>query len=66
MHENKTADLDPTKNYLTGCHPHGVFSFGAFGVYGCDALDWDKFFPGMKRQYITLEVCNFFGYTMYM
>lgn len=58
MHHNKTADLDPTKNYLAGYHPHGVFAFGAWGTFGCDALGWDKFFPGIKRQYITLEVMN--------
>ena len=54
----KTAELDPKKNYLSGIHPHGVFANGAFSVYGCDALNWDKLFPGINRRYITLGVRN--------
>ena len=52
----KTAELDPTRNYLAGCHPHGVFAIGAFAVYGCDALEWDELFVGINRQFVTLEV----------
>ena len=52
----KTAELDPARNYLAGCHPHGVFAIGAFAVYGCDALEWDKLFVGINRQFVTLEV----------
>ena len=25
----KTADLDPKKNHLVSCHPHGILCFGA-------------------------------------
>ena len=25
----KTADLDPKKNHLVCCHPHGILCFGA-------------------------------------
>ena len=52
----KTAELDKDTNYLTGCHPHGVFAIGAFGVFGCDALEWDKLFPGISCRVCTLEV----------
>ena len=52
----KTAELDKEKNYLTGCHPHGVFAIGAFGVFGCDALEWDKLFPGISCRVCTLVV----------
>ena len=55
----KTAELDPSRNYLAGCHPHGVFAIGAFAVYGCDALEWDKLFVGINRQFVTLEVNAF-------
>ena len=48
--------MDKEKNYLTGCHPHGVFAIGAFGVFGCDALEWDKLFPGINRRVCTLAV----------
>ena len=55
----KTAELDKDTNYLTGCHPHGVFAIGAFGVFGCDALEWDKLFPGISRRVCTLAVKRF-------
>jgi len=50
----KTAELDKDKNYLTGCHPHGVFAIGAFGAFGCDGLEWGKLFPGISRRVCTL------------
>ena len=37
----KTADLDPKKNHLVCCHPHGILCFGAvvrifyFNSFGC-------------------------------
>jgi len=30
----KTAELDPSKNYIFGSHPHGVLSSGIFGAFG--------------------------------
>jgi len=37
----KTAELDPTKNYIMGYHPHGIISCGAmcaFATEGCQTL----------------------------
>ena len=48
--------MDKDKNYLTGCHPHGVFAIGAFGAFGCDGLEWEKLFPGISRRVCTLAV----------
>jgi 2-acylglycerol O-acyltransferase 2 len=32
----KTVDLDPSKTYLFGYHPHGIISMGAMGSFGTD------------------------------
>ncbi|KAL0833004.1 hypothetical protein ABMA28_001124 [Loxostege sticticalis] len=50
----KTAELDPSKNYLFACFPHGVVSSGAFGAFATNALDFYKVFPGMTCNMITL------------
>ncbi|KAM3967208.1 2-acylglycerol O-acyltransferase 2-A-like [Aphomia sociella] len=50
----KTKDLDPSKNYLFACFPHGVISAGAIGSFATNALDFYKVFPGMTSHLITL------------
>lgn len=50
----KTTELDPTKNYLFACFPHGVVCAGAFGAFCTNALNFDKVFPGMTSNMITL------------
>lgn len=50
----KTTDLDPTKNYLFACFPHGLVSTGVFGAFCTNALDFCKVFPGMTSHLITL------------
>ncbi|KPJ03386.1 2-acylglycerol O-acyltransferase 2-A [Papilio xuthus] len=50
----KTAELDPSKNYLFACFPHGVVSSGAFGAFATNALNFYRTFPGMTCHMITL------------
>jgi len=50
----KTSDLDPTKNYILGCHPHGIMSTGAFCNFATDATDFRKKFPGFRPILLTL------------
>ncbi|CAD0197391.1 unnamed protein product [Chrysodeixis includens] len=50
----KTVDLDPSKNYLFACFPHGVISLGAFGNFCTNATGFQKLFPGMTCHLITL------------
>ncbi|XP_071798837.1 2-acylglycerol O-acyltransferase 2-like [Asterias amurensis] len=51
----KTAELDPSKNYLMGHHPHGVLVFGAFFNFATDATGLSTVFPGMKVFLMTLH-----------
>ncbi|GBP48083.1 2-acylglycerol O-acyltransferase 2 [Eumeta japonica] len=50
----KKHDLDPSRNYLFACFPHGVVSSSAFGAFATNALDFNRIFPGMTCNMITL------------
>jgi len=52
----KTADLDPSKNYIFGYHPHGIISVGAFINIATEATNWSGNFPGIKASLLTLGV----------
>ncbi|XP_059049698.1 2-acylglycerol O-acyltransferase 2-A-like, partial [Achroia grisella] len=51
----KTTELDPSKNYLFACFPHGVVSTGILGLFNTNALNFYKVFPGMTPHFITLR-----------
>ncbi|KAG0211779.1 diacylglycerol acyltransferase [Mortierella sp. GBAus27b] len=51
----KEGELDPTKNYIFGYHPHGVLSLGAFCTFGTEGLNFTKRFPGIKPRLLTLQ-----------
>ncbi|XP_022685734.1 2-acylglycerol O-acyltransferase 2-like isoform X2 [Varroa jacobsoni] len=51
----KTANLDPTKNYIFGYHPHGIASAGAFCNFATEATNFSELFPGIVPHLLTLE-----------
>ncbi|KAI8615210.1 diacylglycerol acyltransferase [Chytriomyces sp. MP71] len=51
----KEADLDPSKKYIFGYHPHGIISLGAFTSIATEACDISKVFPGLNIRLLTLE-----------
>ncbi|KAF9159539.1 diacylglycerol O-acyltransferase 1 [Actinomortierella ambigua] len=51
----KEGDLDPSKNYIFGYHPHGIISLGAFCTFGTEGLNFSKRFPGIKSRLLTLQ-----------
>ena len=53
----KTAELDPTKNYVFGYHPHGVIPEGLAVCFGSEALQFSKRFPGIV-PYIGVHSCE--------
>ena len=57
----KTCDLDPSKSYLFGSHPHGILCFGAFCSFATDALGFEQKFPGLRARLLTLnqQVCTY-------
>ena len=42
----KTAELDPSKSYVFGFHPHGIISMSAFVAFATEGLNISKVFPG--------------------
>ena len=52
---HKTADLDPSGNYLFGYHPHGIFGFGTVCAFSTRAAGFDEKFPGLKPHVLTLH-----------
>ena len=50
----KTHDLLPSRNYVFGYHPHGIFCFGVFCNFGTEATGFSKKFPGIKPSLATL------------
>ncbi|KAK9884501.1 hypothetical protein WA026_007342 [Henosepilachna vigintioctopunctata] len=53
------GDLDPKRNYLFCCFPHGMISTGAFTVFLTEARNISKSFPNHKVHMNTLRT-NFF------
>ena len=51
----KTDDLDPTKRYIFGCHPHGVLSTGAFCAFCTDYCGFEQKYPGINLNVLTLK-----------
>ncbi|KAI8921462.1 diacylglycerol acyltransferase [Entophlyctis helioformis] len=50
----KTADLDPSKNYVFGYHPHGIISLGAWINFATEATKFSELFHGIDIRLLTL------------
>ncbi|XP_012869659.1 PREDICTED: 2-acylglycerol O-acyltransferase 2 [Dipodomys ordii] len=51
----KTADLDPSRNYVAAFHPHGVLVAGAFLSLGTDSTGFSSIFPGIRPFLMILN-----------
>jgi len=51
----KTANLDPSMNYIFCCHPHGVICFGPVTVFASEADGFSEKFPGLQPHLTTVE-----------
>ncbi|XP_076606277.1 2-acylglycerol O-acyltransferase 3b [Chaetodon auriga] len=50
----KTAELNPKKNYILGCHPHGIMSTGAFTCFSTESCGFTELFPGVRSTLVIL------------
>ncbi|KAM9847187.1 2-acylglycerol O-acyltransferase 3b [Aulostomus maculatus] len=50
----KTAELNPNRNYILGCHPHGIMSVGGFACFSTDSCGFAEAFPGMRSTLVVL------------
>ena len=46
----KTADLDPSKNYVFSCHPHGICCYSVWMNFATEATGWSTKFAGEQQQ----------------
>ncbi|KAI6242535.1 Acyltransferase [Aphelenchoides fujianensis] len=57
----KTADFPADRNYIVGCHPHGILSFSTFLPFCTEAVGFSEAFPELERRYaVTLPVQYWF------
>ncbi|XP_027798424.2 2-acylglycerol O-acyltransferase 2 isoform X2 [Marmota flaviventris] len=52
----KTAELDPSKNYIAGFHPHGVLAAGAFINLCTESTGFSSLFPGIRPHLMMLNL----------
>ncbi|KAM8898931.1 2-acylglycerol O-acyltransferase 3b isoform 1-T4 [Spinachia spinachia] len=50
----KTAELNPNRNYILGCHPHGIMSAGAFACFSTESCGFTTVFPGLRASLVVL------------
>ncbi|XP_069073530.1 2-acylglycerol O-acyltransferase 3 [Pleurodeles waltl] len=50
----KTADLSPDRNYIFGCHPHGIMCTGAFYSFASNSTEFPQKFPGIRTTVAVL------------
>ena len=52
----KTADLDPSQNYLAGYHPHGIAAVGAFTNLCTEGTGFSSLSPGIRSHLMLLNL----------
>nr|XP_045364770.1 2-acylglycerol O-acyltransferase 2-like [Camelus bactrianus] len=52
----KTAELDPSRNYLAGFHPHGVLSIGSFTNLCTESTGFTSLFPSIYPHLTTMNM----------
>lgn len=52
----KTAELDPSRNYLAAIHPHGVLAAGVFVNMCTESTGFSKLFPGIRPHLMMLSL----------
>ncbi|CBX90391.1 similar to diacylglycerol O-acyltransferase 2B [Plenodomus lingam JN3] len=60
---HRSAELEPTRKYIFGYHPHGIISHGAFAAFATEALGFSQLFPGITNALLTLD--SNFRYPIY-
>ncbi|ORZ18473.1 diacylglycerol acyltransferase [Absidia repens] len=55
----KEHDLDPSKNYLFGYHPHGILCFGAVSTFATEGSGFSRLFPGVIPRLATVPFTLF-------
>ncbi|KAL7749741.1 diacylglycerol O-acyltransferase 1 [Sorochytrium milnesiophthora] len=51
----KESELDPSKKYIFGYHPHGIIGIGAWVNFATEATNFSTLFPGIHLRLLTLS-----------
>ncbi|KAK5970495.1 hypothetical protein GCK32_002701 [Trichostrongylus colubriformis] len=51
---HKTADLPADRNYIIGCHPHGIIGMAVTANFASEGTEKSKAFPGIRFSVCTL------------
>jgi len=51
----KSVDLDPSKKYIFGYHPHGIIGVGAMATFAFNEV-FEKEFPNIDVRLLTLNI----------
>lgn len=51
----KESELDPSKAYVFGYHPHGIIGLGAWVNFITEGNEFSSLFPGINLRVCTLE-----------
>ena len=51
---HKTAELDPTKSYIFGLHPHGIMQTNGFLSFATESTGFSQKFPGLIPHLVIL------------
>jgi hypothetical protein len=52
---HRSEELQSTRKYIFGYHPHGIISHGAFAAFATEALGFRQLFPGITNTLLTLD-----------
>ena len=52
---HRSVELEPTRKYIFGYHPHGIISHGAFAAFATEALGFSDLYPGVTNTLLTLD-----------
>lgn len=55
-HLEKGARFPPDRNYLFGCHPHGLICCGVFSNFAAESSAKRRMFPGLDFRVHTMEI----------
>ncbi|XP_057606925.1 2-acylglycerol O-acyltransferase 2-like [Hippopotamus amphibius kiboko] len=58
----KTAELDPSWNYLAAFHPHGIIPTGAIANLCTESTSFSLVFPGIRPYLVTLNIIFWFPF----
>lgn len=56
MRLTRTEELDPSRHYIFGYHPHGIISVGAICNFATEATGFSELFPGIDLRVLTLAM----------